>query len=184
MRRRPTTHDDTIYDDTTHDTVRTDAVQDEPVPDETVRMRADRPDARPADAGWSSPAGNPDEVRQFDDTRPVTRDWLLGAPDAAREPAQPPVPPAPVAVPAAEASSPVTVEDDDSTQTFDMAGPPGPPLPGPPLTTATAATPPTVLHPVTGRPAVATGVRGGGDAPSSCPPVPSPSWPPRTGPTC
>jgi vancomycin resistance protein YoaR len=127
MRRRPTTHDDTIYDDTTHDTVRTDAVQDEPVPDETVRMRADRPDARPADAGWSSPAGNPDEVRQFDDTRPVTRDWLLGAPDAAREPAQPPVPPAPVAAPAAEAPSPVTVEDDDSTQTFDMAGPPGPP---------------------------------------------------------
>jgi vancomycin resistance protein YoaR len=127
MRRRPTTHDDTTYDDTTYDTVRTDAVQDDPAPDETVRMRADRPGARPADAGWSSPAGNPAEARQVDDTRPVTRDWLLGAPDGTRDPAQPPVPPPPAAAPAAEAPYPVTVEDDDSTQTFDMAGPPGPP---------------------------------------------------------
>src|SRR4051812_17978099 len=51
--------------------------QPPPAHDETVRMRADGPDARP------SPHGNrrvADDVA--DDTRPVPRDWLSGAPDA------------------------------------------------------------------------------------------------------
>jgi len=51
--------------------------QHPPAHDETVRMRADGPDGRP------SPHGNrrvADDVA--DDTRPVPRDWLSGAPDA------------------------------------------------------------------------------------------------------
>jgi vancomycin resistance protein YoaR len=68
------------------------AVQHDPLPDETVRMRADGP----------APDGGPRmQVDAADDTRPVTRDWLLGAPDAD-----------PVATPA---------DDDWSTQAFDRA---------------------------------------------------------------
>ena len=60
--------------------------------DETVRMRADGP----------APDGGPQlPVDAADDTRPVTRDWLLGAPDA--DPVTPPA----------------AVEDDWSTQAFD-----------------------------------------------------------------
>lgn len=51
--------------------------QHPPAHDETVRMRADGPDGRP------SPHGNRRTAEDVaDDTRPVTRDWLSGAPDA------------------------------------------------------------------------------------------------------
>src|SRR5688572_24014384 len=72
--------------------------------DETVRMRGDGPDGRPPlDAGRPASDGSRPEQDRFDDTRPVTRDWLLGAPDGAREPA--PARPAPAAAPAAAPSS-------------------------------------------------------------------------------
>jgi hypothetical protein len=54
------------------------ALPDDTVHDETVRMRADGADGRPTPDGV-----RPAPVEEFDDTRPVTRDWLLGAPDAA-----------------------------------------------------------------------------------------------------
>ncbi|MCW2533569.1 MAG: putative vancomycin resistance protein [Blastococcus sp.] len=69
-----------------------DTVRHEPVPDETVRMRADGP---APDGGPQLPAG------AADDTRPVTRDWLLGAPDADR------------------VATPVAPDDDWSTEAFD-----------------------------------------------------------------
>jgi vancomycin resistance protein YoaR len=69
-----------------------DTVQHEPVPDETVRMRADGP----------APDGGPQlPTDAADDTRPVTRDWLLGAPDADR------------------VATPVAPDDDWSTEAFD-----------------------------------------------------------------
>src|SRR4051795_7064405 len=56
-----------------HDTLSDDTVAHDPLPDETVRMRADGP----------APDGGPAQppVDAADDTRPVTRDWLLGAPE-------------------------------------------------------------------------------------------------------
>jgi vancomycin resistance protein YoaR len=56
-----------------HPTLSDDTVKHDPVADETVRMRTDGP----------APDGGPQlSVDAADDTRPVTRDWLLGAPDA------------------------------------------------------------------------------------------------------
>lgn len=66
--------------------------QHHPAPDETVRMRADgATDSRPpveasrppaADDGpQQAPEPPPAEAREFDDTRPVPRDWLSGAPE-------------------------------------------------------------------------------------------------------
>src|ERR687897_264139 len=49
---------------------------DDTVHDETVRMRADGADGRPSPDG-----ARPSPVEELDDTRPVTRDWLLAAPD-------------------------------------------------------------------------------------------------------
>jgi vancomycin resistance protein YoaR len=52
--------------------------QQPPVHDETVRMRGDGPDGRPSPVGARRAADEGD-----DHTRPVTRDWLQGAPGAA-----------------------------------------------------------------------------------------------------
>jgi vancomycin resistance protein YoaR len=83
MPQRPTVSDDRMSDDT---------VQHAPVADETVRMRTDGP----------APDGGPQlPVDAADDTRPVTRDWLLGAPDADPPP------------------SPAASEDDWTTEAFD-----------------------------------------------------------------
>ena len=54
------------------------AMPDDTVHDETVRMRPDGAERPSPDAVRPSP------VEEADDTRPVTRDWLLGAPDSAR----------------------------------------------------------------------------------------------------
>ena len=51
--------------------------QHPPAHDETVRMRPDGVDGRPSPDG-----SRPAPAEEHDDTRPVTRDWLLGAPDA------------------------------------------------------------------------------------------------------
>jgi vancomycin resistance protein YoaR len=85
------------------------AIPDETVHDETVRMRADGADGRPSPDG-----SRPAPVEELDDTRPVTRDWLLGAPDV------------PDAAPAAV--TPVTTDDgpdadDRSTQALDLSEP-------------------------------------------------------------
>src|SRR3954470_5370561 len=72
MSQRPTLSDDRLSDDT---------VRHEPLPDETVRMRADGP-------APDGPAARP--FVAADDTRPGTRDWLLGAPDT--DPGTPPAP--------------------------------------------------------------------------------------------
>jgi len=70
MPQQPTTSDDTVR----QEPVRTD------VTDETVRMRGDGHGGRPAPA-----AAHPSQPSaEVDDTRPVTRDWLMGAPDANR----------------------------------------------------------------------------------------------------
>lgn len=52
--------------------------QHPPAHDETVRMRPDEVDGRPAPDG-----SRPAPAEEHDDTRPVTRDWLLGGPEAA-----------------------------------------------------------------------------------------------------
>jgi vancomycin resistance protein YoaR len=89
-----------------------------PAPDETVRMRGDEVSGRPQPDGTraapatASPgpavaqtkAGPTEPTGEVDDTRPVTRDWLQGAPDPVpgHGPADPPeiIEPAPAAVPA------------------------------------------------------------------------------------
>ena len=73
--------------------------QHPPAHDETVRMRGDRPDGRPPRGGSRSA-----RREEADDTRPVTRDWLLGAPEAG--------PAAPVAAP---------VLDEAGTEKLDLA---------------------------------------------------------------
>src|SRR3954463_1451397 len=99
MPQRPTLSDDRLSDDT---------VQHAPLVDETVRMRADGP------APDGGPAARP--VDPADDTRPVTRDWLLGAPDT-----DPGTPPAPVTSSAAPpARAPIAPGSEDwSTEKLD-----------------------------------------------------------------
>jgi hypothetical protein len=98
MPQRPTLSDDTV--------------QHAPVADETVRMRTDGP----------APDGGPQvPVDAADDTRPVTRDWLLGAPDADPPP------------------SPAASEDDWSTQAFDRTPAEEAPAATDPLAHGTAA---------------------------------------------
>src|SRR4051794_1460551 len=67
-----------------HDTLSDDTVAHDPLPDETVRMRADGP---PPAGGPAPDDGSRTPVDAPDDPRPVTRDWLLGAPDPAAAPA-------------------------------------------------------------------------------------------------
>jgi vancomycin resistance protein YoaR len=82
-----------------------------PTHDETVRMRSDGADGRPSpDAGRSAPAAPTPEP---DDTRPVTRDWLLGAPDGGNLSA-----PAPAGADPEVASS--ASDGDRSTQALDL----------------------------------------------------------------
>jgi hypothetical protein len=117
---------------TTSETARVDTVQDE-----TVRMRADGHGSRPApEANPSHPA--PEfPVPEFDDTRPVTRDWLLGAPESGGDGTDPATDPAgPVtaatatadddwqtqAFDRAEPAAAAAVDEADATQTFDRAG--------------------------------------------------------------
>jgi vancomycin resistance protein YoaR len=99
MPQRPTLSDDTV---------RQDPVQLEQLPDETVRMRADGP---APDGGPAAPS-----VDAADDTRPVTRDWLLGAPDT-----DPGTSTSPVTTSATPAPAPVAPESEDdwSTEAFD-----------------------------------------------------------------
>src|SRR5688572_19578285 len=55
--------------------------QQTPAHDETVRMRGDGPDGRPSpDTSRATPGGSLSDEAQIHDTRPVTRDWLMGAP--------------------------------------------------------------------------------------------------------
>jgi vancomycin resistance protein YoaR len=85
--------------------------QHSPAHDETVRMRADGAGGRPSPDG-----GRPSPDEEFDDTRPVTRDWLLGAPDAG----------APDAAPAADTPVPQHEgpgADDRSSQALDLPEP-------------------------------------------------------------
>src|SRR6476469_4263147 len=67
MPQRPALSDERLSDDT---------VKHDPLPDETVRMRTDGP---APDGGPAQP-----DIDDADETRPVTRDWLLGAPEAGR----------------------------------------------------------------------------------------------------
>src|SRR5687767_1077572 len=85
------------------------ALPDDTVHDETVRMRADGADGRPSPDGV-----RPAPAEEFDDTRPVTRDWLLGAPD--------PTSPDAATATDAEAGRPARA-DDHSTQALDLADP-------------------------------------------------------------
>src|SRR5215212_8028543 len=64
--------------------------EEAPMPehDETIRMAAGGPSGRPAPTGRRPTAqpGVPD--READDTRPVGREWLHGAPEAEAAPGQ------------------------------------------------------------------------------------------------
>src|SRR3954453_8882711 len=103
MSQRPTLTDDRLPDDT---------VKYEPVPDETVRMRADGP------APDGGPAVRP--VDAADDTRPVTRDWLLGAPDTDPGPGPSPAPSTAAHQPPAPVAADAEAEADDwNTETLD-----------------------------------------------------------------
>ena len=164
MPQRPTLSDDRMADDT---------VQHAPVADETVRMRTDGP----------APDGGPQlPVDAADDTRPVTRDWLLGAPDADPVPKNP-------------ADTTTETEDDWSTQSFDRAMDDSSATLGP-EDDETAALERRSSQPATTRPTPRTAPRratspppgtdrrGGAGAPCSSPPAPSPSWPPPTASIC
>jgi vancomycin resistance protein YoaR len=98
--------------------------QQSPAPDETVRLPADggngrprlegrRPSAAAPQEARPVPDQRPDDVRWPDDTRPVTRDWLLGAradaPVPAEAPAEAttgPTAPADLAPPAEDVATP------------------------------------------------------------------------------
>ena len=111
MPQRPALTDDRLPDDRLSD----DTVRHDPLPDETVRMRADGP----------APDGGPPRppVDAADETRPVTRDWQLGAPGA--EPQAEPEPEAEAddwnteAFDRTAAVAPPLDEDDDATTTLD-----------------------------------------------------------------
>jgi vancomycin resistance protein YoaR len=100
--------------------------QHPPTADETVRMRADDADRRPTPDG-----ARPTPGAGADDTRPVTRDWLLGAPDA------PGTGSAPAAAagtePVAKEGTPAA-DDEWTTQALDLDGGerPSDPRPGEP----------------------------------------------------
>src|SRR5512132_532620 len=104
-----------------HPTLSGATVAHEPLPDETVRMRTDGP----------APDGGPRVADAADDTRPVTRDWLLGAPDPDAAPAAPAAAPEPVPAdsddwntesfdrsPADDSTVAVAPQDDDETATL------------------------------------------------------------------
>jgi vancomycin resistance protein YoaR len=103
-----------------HPAVSDDTVKHEPLPDETVRMRADGP------APDGSPRG---PIEPADDTRPVTRDWLLGAPDPDADPGGPAGPAAATTdsadwntetiAPVGRDESPTAGPEDDETSTLD-----------------------------------------------------------------
>src|SRR3954451_20311155 len=175
MSQRPTLTDDRLPDDT---------VKYEPVPDETVRMRADGP------APDGGPAVRP--VDAADDTRPVIRDWLLGAPDidpgsdpspAPSTPAPPPRPPSPPPprpprptshrLPWRPTPRPTTGTPRRSTARPTSTLPPRtttrPPRPPPSRTRSTATGPrrPAGPRPETSRLPEAPGAPGGAVAPSS-----------------
>src|SRR5690349_11436107 len=94
--------------------------QQSPAHDETVRLPADggngrpnlegrRPSAAAPQEGRPVPQERPDDAGWPDDTRPVTRDWLLGAPTEA------PVPP--------DAPAEVPTETAEATPAEDVAAP-------------------------------------------------------------
>ena len=95
--------------------------QHPPASDETVRFRGDAPDARPTPDG-PRPAAEPSSAPlEADDTRPVPRDWLLGAPEAGESGRSTPAPDAPVPSSSGTPSSGAggTASADDSTGTHD-----------------------------------------------------------------
>src|SRR3954452_3268312 len=100
MPQRPALSDERLPDDT---------VKHDPLPDETVRMRTDGP----------APDGGPAQppVDAADDTRPVTRDGLVGAPETAQGTS---------AAPATSPAEPAT--DDWSTEAFDRTSAVGSPV--------------------------------------------------------
>src|SRR3954453_15655761 len=107
MSQRPTLSDDRLSDDRiSDDGISDDTVRHEPLPDETVRMRADGP------APDGGPAPLPADFA--DDTRPVTRDWLLGAPDP-----DPGTSTSPAVSSEQQVTAAVPESDDWSTETFD-----------------------------------------------------------------
>jgi vancomycin resistance protein YoaR len=99
--------------------------QHPPAHDETVRMRADGPDGRPSPDGAR-------RVAEDDETRPVTRDWLSGAPAA----------PATGAAPAATPEAPSDDEWVTQALTVDSADSPSGPDTDSDLTATQAVLPP------------------------------------------
>jgi len=121
MSQRPMLSDDRLSDDT---------VRHDPLPDETVRMRTDGP------APDGGPARPP--VDAADETRPVTRDWLLGAPDT--DPGTSTSPVATAAPPTAPPAGP-EADDDWNTEAFDRTATVEEPVEEDDATTTLAAVP-------------------------------------------
>jgi vancomycin resistance protein YoaR len=134
--------------------------QQPPAHDETVRMRADGAGGRP-----SPDAGRPSPPPEADDTRPVTRDWLLGAPDGGNRSA-----PAPADSSAGGGSSDdgLPPDEDRSTQALHLDEPSPPPADADDGTAALPVAP--------GKDAT---VGDGGDTPAGPPPADQPPGGPR-----
>ena len=141
-------------------------------------------------------AGGPQlPVDAADDTRPVTRDWLLGAPaGAARRTGDARAGRADRTTPAGRPDA-----DDGRTQAVDLADSARRRRARPDDATGRGRrpgvrsadgrrrrrpTPRTARRPATSRPPTARAAPGGAAAPSSSRPAPSPSWPPPTASTC
>jgi vancomycin resistance protein YoaR len=138
---------------------------DETMPDETVRMPADGPGGRPPVGGRPAPtaasapaesapeapvADDPAPAPEVDDTRPVGRDWLGGAPEEAAEPAAAPAASAEDTVVTSASADPATDDSVREVPSSDVAhsatqvlgqdggeapaGPGGPGTPGDPPT--------------------------------------------------
>ncbi|SOD99210.1 VanW family protein [Blastococcus haudaquaticus] len=139
MPQHPATPDDTVHDDALHDdALHDDTVHDvHDVHDATVRMRPDgaggrpTPEPSPEPPLEPSPEPSPEPLHQqtrsvpvedHEDTRPVTRDWLLGAPDTGSQPVAGPAQEEDRSTQALDYSDPGRPDEDRSTQALDWSG--------------------------------------------------------------
>jgi vancomycin resistance protein YoaR len=141
MTQRPPAPDQTMPDQAIREQPAPEqATPDEAMPDATVRMPSDRPGGRPPVTGRpaaSAPPAAPAPERpapEIDDTRPVGREWLEGAPAEPSAPEAAASPEDTVVVPADRHDGPAPQAPHSATQvrSADAEGPAGPGGPGTP----------------------------------------------------